>query len=210
MFSDNEQNRTDLQKKLDRMELIRRKGVIDNLLASKWEYINLLKAVVILMIVLNHSIQYKRNAYKIFTNDFQNPILIFTSGIIFSYCIENKNRYVIIRDLLNNICKRLLIPFALTALFYYLPIMKIVNNIHSVDDCYSRPIYRIVIDYLLGLNINQLWFIYELFIMCFIMQFVVKKTFLIRTTKGNIAFLLFLFLLNIITYNINISYFCIV
>ncbi len=139
------------------------------------DYLDSLKCIVILCIVLNHSIQYKWNVYKILTNDCQNPIMIFISGIVFSYCIVNMGKYSTLQNLLQKKLKRLIIPLVLTLLFWYIPIMKLVNVFVTVEP-YEQPLYKILITNIMGLNLDQLWFVYALFLMYFLLWLVIKKT----------------------------------
>lgn len=176
--------------------------------SSKYKYIDFLKCFVIFIIVLNHSIQYRWNAYKIISNDFQNPVLIFSSGLIFSYCINKLKKYKTIKDLSKKKSKRLLVPMFLTAILYYLPLMKLVNIWIKIKP-YNINVLKIIPGYILGLNIDHLWFIYSLFLMYIILYFIIKKTKLLGNVFGQLLILLITFILNIGSYAISLPYFCI-
>ena len=164
-----------------------------------WGYMDYLKLAVILVIVLNHSIQYEWNAYKILSNDFQNPTLLFASGVIFSYCIAKLGKYPTFANLLKKKAKRLLIPLFCTLFLYYFPFIKITNRFIPFDANYDRPFHETAFDYLMGINIDHLWFLYALFILYVAFYPIVRKDVLLHTKKGQFCLLAFLFLLNIST-----------
>ena len=172
------------------------------------DYLDSLKCIVILCIVLNHSIQYKWNVYKILTNDCQNPIMIFISGIVFSYCIVNMGKYSTLQNLLQKKLKRLIIPLVLTLLFWYIPIMKLVNVFVTVEP-YEQPLYKILITNIMGLNLDQLWFVYALFLMYFLLWLVIKKTGLLNSHKGELLVIGIAYLLNLFLHVKSTQYFCI-
>ena len=175
---------------------------------TKWEFVDALKFTVILAIVLNHGIQYKWNAYKYITNAFQNPALIFASGLIFSFCIVDLGKYQTFHEVLNKKSRRLIVPYVLTAFLYYLPLRKAASIVTKANDAFSRPVLQIGLDFLLGEQSDHLWFIYALFFMYLVIYPIVASKNFSKNIPVQISILFITFAMNLVATKVSVTVFC--
>lgn len=124
------------------------------------KYIQWVKLLGILLIVLNHSFE-SWNIYKTFSNDCQNPLMFFASGFVFSICLCNLHKYKTLKEVVVKKAWRLLVPYTLVFIFFYFPEMYVLGYSTYQEDSTAK----IIIDFLLCNNSNHLWFLYALFLM---------------------------------------------
>ena len=94
---------------------------------------------------------------------------------------------------------RLLKPMFFTAVLYYLPIMKVVNHFYIMEP-YNQPMYRLIFGFCAGINLDQLWFVYALFIMYVIAFPIIRYTRILENAKGRVLSLLFTYIVNLGSY----------
>lgn len=133
------------------------------------KYIQWVKLLGILLIVLNHSFE-SWNIYKTFSNDCQNPLMFFASGFVFSICLCDLNKYKTLKEVVVKKAWRLLVPYTLVFIFFYFPEMYVLGYSTYREDSTAK----IIIDFLLCNNSNHLWFLYALFLM-YVIFYVIRR-----------------------------------
>ena len=181
---------------------------------KKEEY-NFLKVLTILLVVLGHSTYYiiKTNFggidYHHYINNnhslivirvlnvlteiiyyFHMPLFMAISGAFFRIQVE-KNKWQSLFTLFKNKFRRLLIPFLVFTILYTLPVKYISNYFEQTS----------ILDAILGqlflFGNTHLWYLFTLFIIFMIAYFILRR-------DTGVGMLLFLFVLHLISYKINV------
>ena len=163
-----------------------------------------LRFIAILIVVFGHSIIiydpewefYSTNIHsnilvtiKHIINLIQMPLFFSISGYLFFYSLSKyKNRFKIIYKNF----RRLIIPFIIVGLFYFLPMKYILNIEPFVSNSVSYNVFHNVI---LGFNNGHLWYLTTLFIIFIIICFVYFNK---RSKILDIIYLLVFAILNLI------------
>lgn len=181
---------------------------------KKEEY-NFLKVLTILLVVLGHSTYYviKTNFggidYHHYINNnhshivikvlnvlteiiyyFHMPLFMAISGAFFRIQVE-KNKWQSLFTLFKNKFKRLLIPFLVFTILYTLPVKYISNYFEQTS------ILNAILGQLFLFGNTHLWYLFALFIIFMIAYFVLRR-------DTGVGMLLFLFVLHLISYKINV------
>ena len=181
---------------------------------KKEEY-NFLKVLTILLVVLGHSTyyvidtnfggidyhQYINNNDSLLVINFFNklteiiyyfhmPLFMAISGAFFRIQVE-KNKWKSPLDLFQNKFRRLLIPFIIFTILYTIPVKYISNYFDQTS------MFNAIIGQLFLFGNSHLWYLFALFIIFMIAYFVLRK-------DTGVGMLLFLFVLHLMSYKVNI------
>lgn len=147
------------------------KNVKENLLSN----IVLLRCFAILVVVLGHSMIIYSDNWSIFQarnqsvffsivkkyiDIFQMPLFIFVSGYVYSFVKLERHKYKDFIPFLKNKFKRLIIPFVCVAVFYVLPIRKLVHYEPYEGQSFLTFLFENV---LLGKDTGHLWYLPTIF-----------------------------------------------
>ena len=182
---------------------------------KKEEY-NYLKVITILLVVFGHSTYYIiktnfggidyfnliQNHYSLLVMKLLNtlpkiiyyfhmPLFMAISGAFFQIQIQ-KNKWKDLTSLLRAKFKRLMIPFLLFTLFYTIPIKYISNYFVQTN------VINAIIGQLFLLGNSHLWYLYALFVIFILAYYVLKR-------YSGFWMLVFLFLLHLISYKIELT-----
>ena len=98
-------------------------------------------------------------------NYIQMPIWFSLSGFLYYFSIKKKNPF---KFVLWNKFKKLIIPFFIVGLFYFIPIRYIISNQNFINNSLTYNIYHNLI---LGFDNGHLWFLPTLFLMFLLFYF---------------------------------------
>ncbi len=182
---------------------------------KKEEY-NYLKVITILLVVFGHSTYYIiktnfggidyfnliQNHYSLLVMKLLNtlpkiiyyfhmPLFMAISGAFFQIQIQ-KNKWKDLTSLLRAKFKRLMIPFLVFTLFYTIPIKYISNYFVQTN------VINAIIGQLFLLGNSHLWYLYALFVIFILAYYVLKR-------YSGFWMLVFLFLLHLISYKIELT-----
>lgn len=184
--------------------------------SNKLEYINVLRILALILVILAHSsavytgawgfklVNNKSKTIKYITKCFQTfrmPLFVFISGYLYHFNRVKLGKYKSFPEFVKKKAKRLLIPYLMVGILFMIPV-QMIFNIYSDNESFF---YKVVNEILLANMPGHLWFLlalFNIFMIFYLVEEYVNKKSIIFNKKGIVINFIILICIGFFTRNI--------